>query len=234
MDRSWLERELAAGRSIESLARETGRHPSTVAYWINKHGLASAHAAKHASKGGVERTVLERLVEEGCTQQEMAEPLGVGATTVRHWLRRFGLRTMRAQRAAAVDGTRIVIRRCRRHGFTVFSLTGTGGRYRCKRCRTERVAARRRAVKQALVEEAGGRCRLCGYERCLGALQFHHLDPALKSFGLATNGVARSLRRAREEARKCVLVCANCHAEIEASIATIPPSAIKIADPGPI
>jgi transposase len=234
MDRSWLERELAAGRSIEALARECGRHPSTVAYWVNKHRLASSHAARHAPKGGVERELLERLVEQGCTQQEMAEVLGLGAATVRYWLRRFGLRTMRAERVGAVADAPIVIRRCRRHGFTVFALSGTAGRYRCKRCRTERVAARRRAVKQALVEDAGGRCRLCGYDRCPGALQFHHLKPGLKAFGLATNGVARSLRRAREEARKCILVCANCHAEIEAGVATIPPSAIKIAETGPI
>jgi hypothetical protein len=53
MDREWLERELAAGRSIESLAREVQRDPSTVAYWVNKHGLTSQHAPKHAAQGGL-------------------------------------------------------------------------------------------------------------------------------------------------------------------------------------
>ena len=45
----------------------------------------------------------------------------------------------------------------------------------------ERVAAYRRRVKEILVEEAGGRCPLCGYDIYTGALQFHHLDPALRS-----------------------------------------------------
>ena len=53
MEREWLERELAAGRSIEAIAREVRRDPSTVAYWVNKHGLTSQHAPKHAARGGL-------------------------------------------------------------------------------------------------------------------------------------------------------------------------------------
>jgi hypothetical protein len=88
--------------------------------------------------------------------------------------------------------------------------------YRCLRCRQERVAERRRAVKRILVSEAGGCCSRCGYDRCIAALQFHHLDPATKSFTLSKNGATQSIERAREEARKCILLCANCHAEVEA------------------
>lgn len=80
------------------------------------------------------------------------------------------------------------------------------------------VANRRRKIKAVLVEEAGGQCVLCGYSRCLRALIFHHLDPATKSFGIALHGSARSLERARNEARKCVLLCSNCHAEVEAGV----------------
>ena len=70
-----------------------------------------------------------------------------------------------------------------------------------------------------LVEEAGGRCALCGYARCIGALHFHHVDPQTKSFGLSSRGFARSLAAARREAAKCVLLCANCHAEVESGVA---------------
>jgi len=84
------------------------------------------------------------------------------------------------------------------------------------------VSARRRRVKLALIEAAGGACRLCGYDRYARALQFHHVDPREKAFAIADRGVARSLQRALEEASKCVLLCANCDAEIEAGIATMP------------
>lgn len=105
--------------------------------------------------------------------------------------------------------------RCARHGHTRFRLEGRG-RYRCMRCRQEGVAEWRRRVKRLLVAEAGGSCRLCGYARCVAALQFHHLDPSEKRFALSRRGVTRSLEEARDEARKCVLLCATCHAEVEA------------------
>jgi transposase-like protein len=163
-------------------------------------------------------------VEEGLTVQRIAERLGIGATTVRYWLQRYGLQTVRARASATpAAAQRLIIRECRRHGFTLWVHTGTSGRYRCKRCRTEAVTARRRRLKRALVEEAGGRCVICGYDRFPGALQFHHRDPADKSFALSVQGVARSLEKARAEAAKCVLMCANCHAEVEGGLATIPP-----------
>ena len=56
---------------------------------------------------------------------------------------------------------------------------------------------------------------LCGYAECHAALQFHHVDPSQKSFALSREGVTRSLAQAREEAAKCVLLCANCHAKVE-------------------
>ena len=115
------------------------------------------------------------------------------------------------------------LRFCRRHGYSAFVKT-SGGHWRCKRCRVKAVSDRRRRVKQILLGEAGGACVLCGYNRYAGALQFHHVDPGAKAFALAGGGLARSLQRARSEAAKCVLVCANCHAEIEARLATIAPT----------
>jgi hypothetical protein len=73
-------------------------------------------------------------------------------------------------------------------------------------------------VKEILVAEAGGACSACGYSACAAALEFHHLDPALKRFTVAGRGVTRSLAEARKEARKCVLLCGNCHAEVEAGV----------------
>jgi transposase-like protein len=224
VDREWLREQLAAGRSIEAIAREVGRHPSSVAYWVNKHGLASMHAVKHSAKGPVERVVLEQLVEERLTIEQIGRRLGIGSAAVRHWLRKYGLRTARARRGSSetpVD--REVIRECQRHGWTVFVVSGTDKRLRCKRCRSDHVSARRRRVKAILVAEAGGCCQLCGYDRYAGALQFHHRDPTEKAFGLATQGVARSLSRARAEVIKCILLCANCHAEVEGGLANIPP-----------
>jgi transposase-like protein len=223
MDRDWLAARLSAGRSIESIAREAGRSPSTVGYWVNKHGLASTHAAKHAARGGIARDRLQALVEEGRSIRQIAVELDVSAATVRHWLRTYGMKTQ-PLRYVRISGTKpdAVMRECDRHGWTPHAKSGREGHYRCRRCLGEAVSARRRRAKEILVEEFGGACRLCGFAAYAGAPQFHHLDPTTKAFQLGGRGLTRSIESLRREARKCVLLCANCHAMVEAGIATLP------------
>lgn len=221
MERDWLAHQLAEGRSIESIARDVGRNPSTVAYWVRKHRLVSAHAAKHATRGGIGRDELESLVAAGHSVRAIATELGVCYATVQHWLGKHGLKTLRAEQPRS-SAARTIERECPVHGLTVFIKYSERDHHRCERCRKDRVVAHRRKVKALLVAEAGGCCALCGYDRYAGALQFHHRDPATKRFGLGVRGVARSLERCREEARKCVLLCANCHAEVEAGVALVP------------
>ena len=217
MDRAGLERHLDEGLSLEDIARRLGCHPSTVGYWLRKHGLQANGRERHAPRGGIEREVLEALVQEGLTLRAIAAELGVSQSTVRHWLVRHGLRTAR-RRVPLRERPPEITRTCRTHGPTRFARVGSAGHYRCKRCRAEAVARRRRRVKEILVAEAGGSCRLCGYDRSLAALQFHHVDPATKAFGIAKGGFSRSLDKARAEAQKCVLLCSNCHAEVEAGL----------------
>jgi transposase-like protein len=100
MDRAWLNDQLSSGRSIEAIAREIGRHPSTVSYWANKHGLTSTHATRHAPRGGIDRDLLAQIVACGLSIRDMAEVMGRSPTTVRHWLRRHGLQSEPARRRA--------------------------------------------------------------------------------------------------------------------------------------
>jgi hypothetical protein len=218
MDRETLERYLAEGLSLPQIAARVGRHSSTVGYWITKLGLIANGRNRYAPKGRIERDVLARLVRDGLTLREMAEALDVSVSTVRHWLRRHGMETVRARRPLTFTADGGTMGDCRHHGRTRFVRRSSDGYYRCAKCRSEHVARRRRKVKDILVEEAGGSCRLCGYDRYAGALEFHHLDSAKKSFSLGHKGVTRSLELAREEARKCILLCANCHAEVEGGI----------------
>jgi cytochrome c553 len=100
------------------------------------------------------------------------------------------------------------------------------GRVRCKRCVGEAVTRRHQRVKRTLVEEAGGRCAVCGYDRVMINLHFHHVNPSAKSFSI-TMGRGKSIAAYRDEARKCVLVCANCHGEMEAGLIPSPPAGAR-------
>lgn len=67
--------------------------------------------------------------------------------------------------------------------------------------------------KYNLVQKAGGSCRICGYNKNISSLAFHHLSEK----GTHLNGshlINMSLSGAEAEVSKCVLVCHNCHNEI--------------------
>ncbi len=59
----------------------------------------------------------------------------------------------------------------------------------------------------------GGKCVLCGYSNYIGALDFHHLDPTKKTFALSVKGLCYAWSSILKEAKKCVLLCKNCHTE---------------------
>ncbi len=103
---------------------------------------------------------------------------------------------------------------CKKHGVTSFVLEGRGY-YRCKKCRSDNVANRRRKVKLILVQERGGKCERCGYDKYVGALDFHHRNREEKLFGVSQKGATFSIDKMRQEASKCDLLCANCHREEE-------------------
>lgn len=73
--------------------------------------------------------------------------------------------------------------------------------------------------KQLLVDYKGGACQICGYNRCIQALDFHHIDPDTKSFSIS--GGTKSLDKLKQEVDKCILVCSNCHREIHAGLINI-------------
>jgi len=228
MERALLQAFLEEGLSLEAIGQRVGKDASTVGYWCKRHGLQPIGHERYAPRGGLSRETLEPLLVEGLTLVQIAERLERSTSTVSYWLRRHGLRLARARgertaaaRRARAAGSDVILMKCAVHGETAFKVYGYG-RSRCLRCRSEAVTRRRRKVKRILVEEAGGRCRLCGYDRCPEALEFHHLDRASKVFALSGAGVTRSLSKARLEAQKCMLLCANCHAEVEGGVTEVP------------
>jgi hypothetical protein len=125
------------------------------------------------------------------------------------------------------------LRDCRRHGTVEFHRYRAGRgkyRWRCKRCIGEHVTRRHQKLRRILVDEAGGCCAVCGYQRCIINLHFHHIDPSTKAFSMSM-ARGKSIASYRAEAEKCVLVCANCHGEIEAGQIPSPPAQARFKPP---
>lgn len=88
----------------------------------------------------------------------------------------------------------------------------------CKSCDNKRVKERQRNLKQQCVDYKGGVCSICGYNKCLGALEFHHLNPEEKDFGIAKLRCKNINDVIKQELDKCILVCANCHRELHETV----------------
>lgn len=87
------------------------------------------------------------------------------------------------------------------------------GKYVCKKCQVKKISEYRRQLKVLAVEYKGSKCQMCGYDKCIAALEFHHLDPTKKDFTIANSGHIRSFNNIIPELDKCILLCSNCHRE---------------------
>jgi 5-methylcytosine-specific restriction endonuclease McrA len=106
---------------------------------------------------------------------------------------------------------KLITKECKTHGLTEYILENRGA-YRCKKCRSDAVTRKRRNLKIDAVAHMGGECQDCGYSKCTAAMEFHHLD-GIKEFAISGNGSTISWEKMKEELKKCVLLCSNCHRE---------------------
>ena len=106
-----------------------------------------------------------------------------------------------------------VIKECKIHGLCQHNVD-KNGKIKCAKCSSDAVQKRRNKIKLMSIEYKGGKCEICGYNKCIAALEFHHLDSAEKDFGISAKGYTRSWEKVKEELNKCILVCANCHREL--------------------
>jgi hypothetical protein len=88
-------------------------------------------------------------------------------------------------------------------------------------CYSCKVNERRYKVKQRCVNYKGGKCAVCDYNRCLQALQFHHVNPKEKDFQISGKHCL-SWEKIKKELDKCVLLCNRCHAELHAGLIELP------------
>jgi len=86
----------------------------------------------------------------------------------------------------------------------------------------EAVRRKRKNTRRKAISYKGGRCEICGYDRCPDALEFHHRTNGNKDFGISQKGYTRSWERVKVELDKCVMLCANCHREVHAGFMQLP------------
>lgn len=92
---------------------------------------------------------------------------------------------------------------------------------KCKDCYDNDLIKKRQRLRNLVMLELGYySCKLCGYSKTPRALHLHHLDASTKEFQIS-NMWSKTDEEIRKEASKCVILCANCHAEVHEGIASL-------------
>lgn len=142
---------------------------------------------------------VQELFNQGLTKIEIAKKLGIGYSTVRKQL--AGQKTVIPSK-----GYRC---KCGENDPKNFYKSTS---CICKKCHDAYTSSRQKEKIERYMDERGGaRCMQCGYNKYIGALEFHHRDPKEKD---PTWSVRWGIERLRVELDKCDILCANCHREV--------------------
>jgi hypothetical protein len=178
----------------------------------------------------MEYSILKSFVEQKMSIRDIGKKTNKSATSIRYWLNKYKLKTANKSFSDGYIGENHILRvdgkpiqNCSKCGIFLNEETGYWRESKkvwqanCKKCHNNYNADRWKNSKKKAVEYKGGKCEKCGYNKCIDALEFHHIDPDQKdkNFG---NLKLRKWEDQKKELDKCVCVCANCHREIHAEL----------------
>jgi hypothetical protein len=81
----------------------------------------------------------------------------------------------------------------------------------CKKCFDSLKKSRLSNLKLEVFGELT--CKICGYNKCEKALEFHHINPEEKEYKIS-DLKSESEIVIKQELQKCIILCANCHREV--------------------
>jgi len=152
----------------------------------------------------MKKSDLEGYIENGMSQRQMAIKLNKSHGSIKYWLKKFNLET------------NLTINPCKSHeclcGETSPKNFYGTRKSECKVCENIKNIQKSKDNKLFGVTILGGECLHCGYKKCIGALEFHHLEPKYKDPDF-TGLRCWSKKRIEKELKKCILLCGNCHSE---------------------
>ena len=154
----------------------------------------------------VSREEIKSLLEAEHSKKEIADILGVSYATIKKHSK--GLVNKKRY-----TNTKWICRHCPTTGEEKFYIESP---YKCKKCWNSYTTKRGKdKIEQYMESRGGAKCSRCGYDKYIGALDFHHRDPNTKDPSWSRGWAIDKLKK---ELDKCDIVCANCHREIHAEM----------------
>jgi len=163
----------------------------------------------------MDKALLVSMRRKGMSIRAIASQLECSYTAVRYWMHAYQLDTSRLDRRITKGPL------CRFCGEKRPAMFYRKPLTECKKCFNKRRTQQIQHNRSIGIQRLGGKCCVCGYARCEAALELHHTDSSKKDprySRIRSSNIETLLR----EARKCILVCANCHREIHAALVSMP------------
>ena len=171
---------------------------------------------------------LKQLVTENKSTHQIAKELEMSPTNVRRWLKILGLKThseWKMHRMNHAEEIKTGFKTCSnckiKKKLSEFYIYKSGRPHSwCYQCSDESSTRLIRERKERCIEYKGGKCIVCGYNKYIGSMTFHHLDPSVKNYNIAKLK-SYTLEELKPELDKCVLLCLNCHGETHSGLIDI-------------
>ena len=214
----------AKGYTTKQIALQLNISQSKVKYKLRSLGLKTKY---NQPRKMLDKIQLEEFISKQYSFNQIARELHTNSTNIKYWCKIYWLISIskwgedRKKKRIEIDNG---IKTCPKCNITKplnkenFYIKPSGGfHYWCKICSNAHTVEKIRSRKQQLVIYKGGKCCICGYNKYVGALDFHHLDPSKKDYNIS-NLRTYDIKKLMLEADKCICVCRNCHSEIHAGM----------------
>ena len=166
----------------------------------------------------ITKELLEAKIAKGFSIGQIAVQIGKSKTTTNHHFKKHNLKTLAQEREE--QGLKYCP--CCKEIKSIdefYPRRGKeGGSTYCKMCTNADSSTRQVNLKQKCVDYKGGACEICGYDKCIASLEFHHIDSSQKDFQISDFKSHAFSEKIKKELDKCMLLCRNCHGETHFNI----------------
>lgn len=158
----------------------------------------------------MDKNKLIEQIDRNLSTWQIAKECNTTQSNVRYWLAKYELQTIRSTNK---NNEFKLCPKCNISKPKSDFYQSTKSSSYCKSCLIKSNSQRQRNTKRLSIEYKGGKCSICGYDKCVAALDFHHINPEEKDkdYFNMRGGLTDDLKT---ELDKCVLLCANCHREV--------------------
>ena len=165
------------------------------------------------------KELLIEMINKGLSLNQISKETGKSLTSVRYWAKKHKVSFPNKpfKEIGKKDyGEHRFCPRCKKNCDITDFYNRRGKEHSsvyCKICTNSQTIERQRNLKKLMVEYKGGKCEKCGYNKCIWAFDFHHINSEDKDFNIS-NISTLSWEKVKKELDKCIMLCANCHREL--------------------